>query len=224
VHIAKHLLVVPGADADIHARTSQGLTPLHDAARFGADSVAQLLLQRGASADVKSYIGRTPLMMATTVPVVKLLLAAGADATAADDLGMTVLQCQATSGACAGIVCPLLKVGADHTVPVSINGTSATAARLAGIKGHFALEALLSRAADDYRKQHPVASSTVGDSSSSSKQSSSVSVSSAEHSSSVHSTATNSPDRSTTGAITANTESYRAPATATAAADTASDC
>jgi hypothetical protein len=40
------------------------------------------------------------------------------------------------------------------------------AATFAGINGHFALEALLSRAADDFRKKHFAVSCAIGTSSS----------------------------------------------------------
>jgi hypothetical protein len=80
-----------------------------------------------------------------------------------------VLQHQAQRGACAGTACLLLKAGADPTVSTLMTDTdiSVTAATLAGINGHFALEALLSRAADDYARTHPGVSSTAAESSSS---------------------------------------------------------
>jgi Ankyrin repeats (many copies) len=159
---------LPGAADDVHARTSNGQTPLSVAATHEADSAVQLLLQRGADANTRDFNGCTPLMLARSLPVVKLLLAAGADATAAFSIGMTVLHCQASNGACAGTICLLLKAGADPTAAMSMSGTSVTPAIFAGISGHFALEALLSRAEDDCRKKHPaVTGSAVHDSSSS---------------------------------------------------------
>jgi uncharacterized protein len=173
LHIVKYLLAVPGAADDIHARSSEQETPLHGAAAHGVHSVVQLLLQRGADVNARDINECTPLMDADSLAVVKLLLAAGADATAVDGVGMTVLQWQARKGACAGTVCLLLKAGADPTFALQHNGISVTAATFAGINGHFALEALLSRAADDYRKKHPTtASSAISDSSSSSNDSS----------------------------------------------------
>eukprot|EP00953_Heterococcus_sp_UTEX-ZZ885_P012655 7252-Heterococcus_DN1.PRE.1 len=118
-------------------------------------------------------------MDADSLAVVKLLLAAGADATAVDGVGMTVLQWQARKGACAGTVCLLLKAGADPTDALQHNGIYVTAATFAGINGHFALERLLSRAADDYRKKHPATASSATDVTSSNSTGSSVSSSGA---------------------------------------------
>jgi ankyrin repeat protein len=53
LHIVKYLVAVPGAADDIHARSSEQETPLHGAAAHGADSVVQLLLQRGADVDAR---------------------------------------------------------------------------------------------------------------------------------------------------------------------------
>jgi ankyrin repeat protein len=165
--LVKYLLDVPGAAGDVHARTAEGLTPLHIAAsarqtplsggeQAGAERVVELLLQRGAAADARAVTaaggsGVTPLMLARTTAVANLLLAAGADATAVDSAGMHVLHYSAKIGAAAGTVCLLLKAGAD---PTATDADGSTAAHVAGMSGHFALEALLSRAAEDYRKAH----------------------------------------------------------------------
>jgi ankyrin repeat protein len=186
LQLAEYLLALPGAGDDVHARSTKGHTLLQLAAMYGADSVVQLLLQRGATADARGINDCTALMAASSPSIVKQLLAAGADVAAVANTGQSVLQCQALRGACAGSVCLLLKAGADPTVALHLDGESVTAAALAGINGHFALEALLSRAADDYRKKHPTVNSTVSDSSSgsSSDASSSVIDSAAAHNSS----------------------------------------
>jgi ankyrin repeat protein len=126
MHMAEYLLSLPGAANDIHARSAEGLTPLHCAAQYKADSVVQLLLQRGARTDVKDNRGYTPLIVAGSLPVEKLLLAAGADAAAVTTSGLNVLHHQAKVGACAGTICLLLKAGADPTVTVSVDGISVT--------------------------------------------------------------------------------------------------
>jgi uncharacterized protein len=194
--LVKYLLGLPGATGDVHARTAEELTPLHlvataaqqpmretaspqfvarqTAAKAEAEKIVELLLQRGAAADAHAdrctvlggttVSGVTPLMLATTTPVTKLLLAAGADATAMDSAGMHVLHYSAKHSAAAGAVCLLLKAGANPTA-TDVDGS--TAAHIAGMNGHFALEALLSRAADDYRKARATAQSEAGSASSS---------------------------------------------------------
>jgi ankyrin repeat protein len=149
--MAKYLLDLPEAAADVHVQSSTSKkSPLHYAVPF--ESVVQLLLQRGADVHARDERGEQPLWHAHTLPVVKLLLAAGADATAVDGArGSSVLHSQAKCGTCAGVICMLLKAGADPTATVVCAETVVSPAHLAGINGHFALEALLSRAADDYR-------------------------------------------------------------------------
>jgi ankyrin repeat protein len=227
LQLAEYFLSLPGAAGDVHARTAaKWQTPLHCAAASAADSIVELLLQRGANANEVDIIGITPLMAAKSLPVVKLLLSAGADATAATVIGKTVLQCQAQQGACAGTVCLLLKAGADPTVAALTDGNYVTAAHMAGISGHFALEKLLSRAADDYCKKHPTAKRIVyvhtSGSSSSSSSSSSGSTSSsaaAEHSSSGGGGATVGSNISAAAASHATSRSDSV-AAAAAAADT----
>eukprot|EP00953_Heterococcus_sp_UTEX-ZZ885_P004176 2754-Heterococcus_DN1.PRE.1 len=151
--MAMYLLDLPGAAADVHVQSSTSKkSPLHYAVPF--ESVVQLLLQRGADVHARNERGEQPLWHAHTLPVVKLLLAAGADATAVDGApGSSVLHSQAKCGTCAGVICLLLKAGADPTGTVVCAETVVSPAHLADINGHFALEALLSRAAEDYRKK-----------------------------------------------------------------------
>jgi uncharacterized protein len=156
--VAKYLLDLPGAADDVHTLTVNQQTPLCYAAVSGADSVMQLLLQRGAHIDVTDVSDGTPLMTAKTAAAVKLLLAAGADAAVANCHGFTALHMGARTGVTAGVICLLLKAGAD---PTAVDNNGSTAAHVAGINGHFALEALLSRAADDYRKKQTAAAAAV---------------------------------------------------------------
>jgi Ankyrin repeats (3 copies) len=72
VHLVEYLLALPGAADDVHVQASHAMTPLHVAASHGADSVVQLLLQRGAAVEAGNCIGCTPLMLASSAPVVKL--------------------------------------------------------------------------------------------------------------------------------------------------------
>jgi ankyrin repeat protein len=114
--------------------------------------VQQLLLQRGADVRALFASGTSPLMLASTAPVTKLLLAAGAAVSCADSLGMTALHHCAKGGTAAGVVCMMIQAGAD---PTALDRNGSTPAHVAGMSGHFALEALLSRAAEDYRRKHP---------------------------------------------------------------------
>jgi ankyrin repeat protein len=165
MHIANYFLEFPGAASDVHAHSAEKLTPLHYASCNAVDSVAHLLLQRGADANARDIDGVTPLMYASTAAVVKLLLAAGADVTAVDTEQQSALHLQASKGACAGIICRhiLLKAGAD---PTAVDRNGSAAADVADMNEHSTLKTLLSRAADDYCKKQPTVNSTVGDSNS----------------------------------------------------------
>jgi uncharacterized protein len=173
---AKYLLDLLEAADDVHARNVDQQTPLYYAADSAADSVVQLLLQRGAAVNARDASNTTPLMHAKSAAVVKLLLAAGADAAAADISDNSVLHYLANSGVTAGAICLLLRAGAD---PTAVDNNGSTAAHIAGMSGHFALEALLSRAAVDYGKKHTTAvvftdTASRGSSSSSSTDSGNV--------------------------------------------------
>lgn len=52
-------------DADIDARTNDGLRPLNIAAVKGSDAVVELFLERGAKVDSRFILGFTPVKMAT---------------------------------------------------------------------------------------------------------------------------------------------------------------
>jgi ankyrin repeat protein len=81
--------------ADVMARNKGGLTPLHAAAYAGSEDIARLLLDHGAALEDHENIGgNTPLSLAAEenrIPVVELLLARGADPTAIDRDGFSVL-------------------------------------------------------------------------------------------------------------------------------------
>jgi ankyrin repeat protein len=79
-------------DADVN---KTGWTPLHYAASGGKAEVVQLLLDHYAYVDAESPNGTTPLMMAAmygTTGAVDVLLAAGADPTLKNALGLTALD------------------------------------------------------------------------------------------------------------------------------------
>lgn len=80
-----------GGDAEI--RNEHGYTLLMAAAIYRWPKLVRLLLQHSASTSTRDKCGRTPLHHAAvhSIDSVKLLLAAGADATARDDAGKSVL-------------------------------------------------------------------------------------------------------------------------------------
>jgi hypothetical protein len=90
VKLAEALLA---AGADVNGRDKNGYTALHWAANRGSAALVRVLLDGGADVNAKTTekhnAGRTPLMLAAGVEVVRLLLAAGADVTTADENGET---------------------------------------------------------------------------------------------------------------------------------------
>jgi len=56
------ILLVKGAN--VNAKNSRGLTPLHQAAAYGRKDVAELLISKGARINVKDNTGHTPLSLA----------------------------------------------------------------------------------------------------------------------------------------------------------------
>jgi ankyrin repeat protein len=68
--------------ADIHARDSNKMTPLHRAATQGSMGICEMLLRHGAEVNAVAILGNTPLFIAirdNSVDLVKLLLSNGAD-------------------------------------------------------------------------------------------------------------------------------------------------
>src|ERR1700730_3455665 len=87
------------AGADVNARNALGSSALTWATKDLAK--VRLLLDHGADVNVTSIPGRTPLLVATmnnrSAAVVKLLIARGADAHAADKLHATALHTAAVA-------------------------------------------------------------------------------------------------------------------------------
>lgn len=59
--------------ADVKARESDGLTPLHHAAYENHVEMARLLLDNGADVNAATWVGKTPLFLATSKEMKALL-------------------------------------------------------------------------------------------------------------------------------------------------------
>jgi ankyrin repeat protein len=142
------------ANIDMARINSVKLNPLHMAIMSGSCELVLLLLEHGADATTASTGNSelTTLELAQSPAMIKVLLAAGADVHAVNSKdGTTVLHNHAEAGTSGAAICTLLKAGAD---PTALDANGSSPAHIAGMSGHFALEALLSRAAEDYRKKH----------------------------------------------------------------------
>jgi hemoglobin len=87
------VLLAAGASADVASGPTRG-TPLHQAARHGKLSVAEALVDHGATIDARDAKGQTPLRRAVNCrqpQMVRLLVRRGADPHAADRRGVTPL-------------------------------------------------------------------------------------------------------------------------------------
>jgi hemoglobin len=85
------VLLAAGATADVVSGPTRG-TPLHQAARRDNVSVAEALLNRGATIDARDAKGQTPLRRAVNcrqLQMVRFLVQHGADPHAADRRGVT---------------------------------------------------------------------------------------------------------------------------------------
>jgi ankyrin repeat protein len=93
------VLLAAGATVDVTSGPTRG-TALHQAARRGDVSVAQVLLDHGATIDARDAKGETPLRRAVNcrqMEIVRLLVRQGADPHAADRRGVTPLDVARTA-------------------------------------------------------------------------------------------------------------------------------
>lgn len=96
---------------------SQGLRPLHAAARLGQAEVARYLIRQGARVDVRNHLGQTPLWFAASrdagdVRVAEILIENGAGIDVPDRKGITPLM-QAARNGHTELVTFLARHGAD---------------------------------------------------------------------------------------------------------------
>jgi truncated hemoglobin YjbI len=93
------VLLAAGATVDVASGPTRG-TPLHQAARRGYVSVAEAMLDHGATIDARDAKGQTPLRRAVNcrqLHIVRLLVRHGADPRAADRRGATPLDVARTA-------------------------------------------------------------------------------------------------------------------------------
>jgi len=114
--------------ADVNSAQGDGMTALHWAAMHGDAELAQVLLYAGASLRATTRLGGyTPLFIAAKsghVPVIDVLLKAGAEAKVAAVDGLTPLMMAASSGN-PDAVEMLVKHGADVNAKESDSGQTA---------------------------------------------------------------------------------------------------
>lgn len=139
---AVELLLASGAKAA--EASNAGIAPLH--VSRGDAAKVRLLLDRGADANARTQLGRTPLIVAAssngTVEAVRLLIEAGADVNAADNGGMTPLMAAARADDIS-VAKLLVANGADVNHIAAGIGQSATALMAAAFNGSTELVRLL---------------------------------------------------------------------------------
>lgn len=135
------------ASADVNA-SNKGTTALHVAAHQGHGSVIRDLLAAGARVDARTdagYLRSTPLLDAAgagQLDAAEILMNAGADVNARDELGLTPLML-AAAGGYGDLVSLLLQHGAKAEVEFK-DGT--TALDFAEQEGHAGVAEVLRRA------------------------------------------------------------------------------
>jgi ankyrin repeat protein len=139
---AMELLLASGAKAADAG--SAGIAPLH--ASRGDVKKVRLLLERGADANARTQLGRTPLIVAAssngTADAIHLLIEAGADVNAADNAGTTPLMAAARADDMS-VAKLLVAKGADVNHIAAGTGQSATALMAAAYNGNTELVRLL---------------------------------------------------------------------------------
>ena len=136
------------AGADPNVSDQDRIAPLHHAARYGHESIAQKLLQAGADVNVINKWGNTPLIIAAysgALPCIQTLLEAGADVNLSTPKGETAYFTAATRGH--GKCMERLKeTAADVNVRNNLGRTPLYYAAIEGL--HTAVKVLLESGAD----------------------------------------------------------------------------
>ena len=100
--------------SDIHAKDSEGNTPLHLAALHQNQDCVQALLEHGARVNVKNAAAATPLLYGVThLEIVRMLLEYKADPNMVSKSGMTPLLAAVSRGQSYAIAKLLVDAGAD---------------------------------------------------------------------------------------------------------------
>ena len=130
--------------AEVSAKTIDGETPLHIAARCGHEVVGRQLVTNGADVSAKAVGGKTPLHAAPP-RLLQFFLEQGADASPKDREGSTPLHDAVTAGDVAGVRV-LLAHGADAS---AMNSTGFAPLHLAALQGNtVVVQMLLDNGAD----------------------------------------------------------------------------
>ena len=136
-------------DTDVNASTPDGATALHWAVHWDNVATIQLLLGRGAKADVSNALGITPLMLACangSAAAVERLLKAGANPNAASATGETTLMMASRAGSAASV---RMLVDAGAKVAATESRRGQTALMWAAAEGHEDVVRLLVEAGSD---------------------------------------------------------------------------
>jgi uncharacterized protein len=156
----QHVRALIDGGADVNQHDSRGVPCLHMAVTRHHSTVAQLLLEHGATAVMNGVLpmecshfidgyscccrGITSLMLCTDVDTMKVLLAAGADVHVTTDTGDTCLHLAARHKLSVPLICLLIKAGADLH---ALNNDGKTAAQIAHDLDNILIGQILVRAA-----------------------------------------------------------------------------
>jgi uncharacterized protein len=151
--------VLLAAGADALRGYELGCSCLHLAVQFERTALVALFLERGVPVDHLNSAVSVRCLCCSTLPllfvcqdaaITKLVLAAGADATAVSSKGDTALHVAARHNYSVPIVCLLIKAGT--AIGATIHAGK-TAAQVAHDKGNVLIEQLLNRAAAQQQQQ-----------------------------------------------------------------------